>query len=198
MIFKFLCSGAAGDAAGEFDDDSDDDGSISLDDNENSDSDIFEDDDDDAEDNEVYDPSDDEDEPKAKKAKGVSGKDFQKKLKHTSSEFCLNFASYPRRLMAFFSFSFQILDMQSLFAAAEDFSEMLDDTGKSDKHGTLNELFNKDKSSEKQLQWEQKRMKGPNFRRKPKPSPKRKRSQGKNKRGEIKKTPQVNVMRKKK
>ncbi len=50
-------------------------------------------------------------------------------------------------------------DMSSLFAAAEDFSEMLEETGKSKTHGTLGDLFNKDKSSEKQLSWEQKRLK---------------------------------------
>lgn len=76
-----------------------------------------------------------------------------------------------------------ILDMNSLFAAAEDFSEMLEDTSKSAKHGTLGEIFNKDKSSEKQIEWESKRLKqGGNFRRKP--NLKRNRSQGKNRRGE--------------
>lgn len=77
--------------------------------------------------------------------------------------------------------------MNSLFAAAEDFSEMLEDTGKSSKHGTLGEIFNQDKSSEKQLQWESNRLggkQGGNFKRKPKPSQKRVRSQGKKRRGE--------------
>lgn len=74
--------------------------------------------------------------------------------------------------------------MSSLFAAVEDFSEMLDDTSKSNKHGTLGEVFNKDKSSEKQIEWESKRLKnaGSGFGRKPKP--KRNRSQGKKYRGE--------------
>lgn len=73
--------------------------------------------------------------------------------------------------------------MDSLFAAVEDFSEMLEDTGKSSKHGTLGEIFNQDKSSEKQLAWEQKRLKHTgNFNRKPKT--KRNRSQGKQRRGE--------------
>lgn len=79
--------------------------------------------------------------------------------------------------------------MNSLFAAAEDFSEMLEETGKSSKHGTLGEIFNQDKSSEKQLAWESKRLKnsgGGNFRRKPKTN--RNRSQGKNRRGETNKT----------
>lgn len=49
--------------------------------------------------------------------------------------------------------------MSSLFAAADDFSEMLEETAKSKTHGTLGDLFNKDKSSEKQLAWEHKRFK---------------------------------------
>lgn len=49
--------------------------------------------------------------------------------------------------------------MNSLFAAAEDFAEMLEETGKSKTHGTLGDIFNKDKASEKQLNWEQKRFK---------------------------------------
>lgn len=48
--------------------------------------------------------------------------------------------------------------MSSLFAAADDFAEMLEETGKSNTHGTLGDLFNKDKSSEKQMAWEQKRI----------------------------------------
>lgn len=73
--------------------------------------------------------------------------------------------------------------MNSLFAAAEDFSEMLEETSKSNQHGTLGEIFNQDKSSEKQLQWESKRLKSSgNFRKKP--NQKRNRSQGKNRRGE--------------
>lgn len=73
--------------------------------------------------------------------------------------------------------------MNSLFAAAEDFSEMLEETSKSSKHGTLGEIFNKDKSSDKQIEWESKRLKqGGNFKRKP--NQKRNRSQGKQRRGE--------------
>lgn len=78
--------------------------------------------------------------------------------------------------------------MDSLFAAADDFSEMLEETSKSNKHGTLGEIFNQDKSSEKQLDWEQKRLKQKhNFR--PKKAFKKKpqnrnRSQGKKSRGE--------------
>lgn len=71
-----------------------------------------------------------------------------------------------------------------MFAAAEDFSEMLEETSKSNKHGTLGEIFNQDKSSEKQLDWEQKRLKQRSgFKRKPKT--KRNRSQGKKLRGEV-------------
>lgn len=72
--------------------------------------------------------------------------------------------------------------MNSLFAAAEDFSEMLEETSKSSKHGTLGEIFNKDKSSEKQLEWERARLKQTgNFKRKP--INKRNRSQGQKQRG---------------
>lgn len=74
--------------------------------------------------------------------------------------------------------------MDSLFAAAEDFSEMLDETSKSSKHGTLGEIFNKDKSSEKQLAWEQSRFKQNAAHSKQKFNPKRNRSQGKKRRGE--------------
>lgn len=80
-----------------------------------------------------------------------------------------------------------ITDMSSLFAAADDFSEMLEETGKSKKHGTLGEIFNQDKSSEKQMDWEQKRMKQKNFRAKRphhKKPQKRNRSQGQRSRNE--------------
>lgn len=53
-----------------------------------------------------------------------------------------------------------IIDIESLFAAAEDFSEILDDAGKSKGHGTLGEIFNRNKDSEKQLAWERSRLKG--------------------------------------
>lgn len=77
--------------------------------------------------------------------------------------------------------------MSSLFAAADDFSEMLEETGKNKQHGTLGEIFNQDKSSEKQMNWEQNRMKQQNFRPKPsrgKKPQKRARSQGQKRRGE--------------
>lgn len=72
----------------------------------------------------------------AKKARrsNLSDRAFEKKLKNTA-------------------------DMSSMFAAVDDFSEMLQETSKSKTHGTLGELFNKDRSSEKQLVWEQNRMK---------------------------------------
>lgn len=47
--------------------------------------------------------------------------------------------------------------MNSLFAAAEDFSELLEETGKTKNQGTLGEVFNQDKASDKQLKWEEKR-----------------------------------------
>ena len=47
--------------------------------------------------------------------------------------------------------------MSSLFAAADDFAELLEETGKSKGQGTTNAIFNKDKSSDKQMKWEQKR-----------------------------------------
>lgn len=49
---------------------------------------------------------------------------------------------------------------ESLFAAADDFSEMLEQSGKNSgkDHGTLGEIFNKDKSSLKQLAWEASKM----------------------------------------
>lgn len=47
--------------------------------------------------------------------------------------------------------------MSSLFAAADDFSALLEETGKTKGQGTSNAVFNKDKSSDKQLKWEEKR-----------------------------------------
>jgi ribosome biogenesis protein MAK21 len=45
---------------------------------------------------------------------------------------------------------------QDLFVAVDDFSEMIEKNS-SNTHGTLGEIFNKDKSSQKQMDWEQKR-----------------------------------------
>lgn len=44
----------------------------------------------------------------------------------------------------------------SLFVAVDDFSELIEKNS-SNAHGTLGEIFNKDKSSQKQMDWEQKR-----------------------------------------
>lgn len=73
----------------EFGNSDDDEGSISLDEDNDSDvSDIFESDSDDEENDsnpDVSDPEDDQ--PKKKRMKPISSKDFQKKLKHTNSTF---------------------------------------------------------------------------------------------------------------
>lgn len=54
--------------------------------------------------------------------------------------------------------------MSSLFAAVDDFSEMLEDTGHSSKtHGTLADICNKERASEKQLNWEQNRLKSTGY-----------------------------------
>lgn len=45
--------------------------------------------------------------------------------------------------------------MNNLFVSVDDFSEMIEKN--SSKHGTLGEIFNKDKSSQKQMDWEEKR-----------------------------------------
>jgi ribosome biogenesis protein MAK21 len=47
-------------------------------------------------------------------------------------------------------------DKDNLFVAVDDFSEIIEKNASS-KHGTLGEIFNKDKSSQKQLDWEDKR-----------------------------------------
>lgn len=115
---------------------SDEDGSISLDDEEDG-SDMFEgSSEEDSEDPELLHDDDGDSGSAVKKSKrsNLSDRAFEKKLKSTS-------------------------DMSSMFAAVDDFSEMLQDTSKSKTHGTLGELFNQDRSSEKQLAWEQKRMK---------------------------------------
>lgn len=99
-----------------------------------------------------------------------------------SSIIVISIRPYVLFLICFF-FLAHPLDMNSLFAAAEDFSEMLEETSKSSKHGTLGEIFNKDKSSEKQLEWERARLKQTgNF--KGNPNKKRNRSQGQKRRGE--------------
>ncbi|KAH8365586.1 hypothetical protein KR093_002259, partial [Drosophila rubida] len=83
-------------------------------------------------------PDDEEDDdapPKSKKSRKdgmLNERGFAQKLKHSN-------------------------DMSSLFAAADDFSALLEETGKSKGQGTSNAIFNKDKSSDKQLKWEEKR-----------------------------------------
>lgn len=44
--------------------------------------------------------------------------------------------------------------MSSLFVAADDFSEMLEKNTSNKNHGTLGEIFNKDKASDRQMAWE--------------------------------------------
>lgn len=136
--------------------DSDDDGSISLGEDSDDDASVFDGDEDDEN---IFEESDPEDEPKSKKLKSMSGKDFQKTLKNTDSK-SRHFRSNHRHTSTNTVYP---ADMNSLFAAAEDFAEMLEDTGKSKTHGTLGDIFNKDKASEKQLSWEQKRFKSNNF-----------------------------------
>ncbi|ALC44861.1 CG7839, partial [Drosophila busckii] len=131
----------------EADEQSDDEtGSIDLEKIENDDDDDDDDDEgsismgDDSDDSEAPESpddmsDDDEDAPKVKKSRkeGVlDERNFAKKLKHSN-------------------------DMSSLFAAADDFSQLLEETGKSKGQGTSNAVFNKDKSSDKQLKWEEKR-----------------------------------------
>lgn len=81
----------------------------------------------------------DDDEPTPKKSKlsknkksGVSSKEFNRAMKHSDN-------------------------MSSLFAAADDFSQILEESGKSKGHGSLGEVFNKDKASVKQMDWEERR-----------------------------------------
>lgn len=124
-------------------DDDDDDGEddisdVSMNGDDMSDLSGLEDDDDDG--GMSFSESDDEEDgPKGagKKKKGamVSEKEFNRKLKSSA-------------------------DMSSLFAAADDFGELLEATGKIKKHGTTEEVSTKDKASEKQLSWEQNRFKG--------------------------------------
>ncbi|XP_016995599.2 nucleolar complex protein 1 [Drosophila takahashii] len=110
------------------DDDDDDEGSISgPDDSDSSDAPESPDEDDD----------DDEDAPPRSKksrkdAEMVGGRSFAKTLKQSH-------------------------DMSSLFAAADDFSSLLEETAKVKGQGTSNAVFNKDKSSDKQLKWEENR-----------------------------------------
>ncbi|XP_067642462.1 nucleolar complex protein 1 isoform X2 [Eurosta solidaginis] len=119
----------------------DDDGSISLDEEEApADLSDMEDEDSMPEDmsEEDADTDDDNDLSPAngkksqKRSLALNQKTFAKKLKHSD-------------------------DMSSLFAAADDFAELLEETGKTKGQGTSQAIFNKDKSTAKQLKWEEKR-----------------------------------------
>lgn len=116
-----------------------DDGSISLDEDGSGDDDGDDDEDDDEE---GSDEDDEDPSPKSKKRRkdtdGLTDKAFQKKLKTN--------------------------DFNSLFAAADDFSEMLEKNvnAKDKSHGTLGEIFNKDNAHAKQMAWEQARFSGKN------------------------------------
>ncbi|XP_016987610.1 uncharacterized protein F23B12.7 [Drosophila rhopaloa] len=124
------------------DDDDDDEGSVDLepldedDDDEGSISDGGRDDSDSSDGPESPDEDDDAP-PRSKKSRKdpsdmVGGRTFAKTLKQSH-------------------------DMSSLFAAADDFSSLLEETAKVKGQGTSNAVFNKDKSSVKQLKWEENR-----------------------------------------
>ncbi|XP_055626173.1 CCAAT/enhancer-binding protein zeta [Toxorhynchites rutilus septentrionalis] len=130
----------------EDDDDDDDEGDYSDLDEFSDDGSISLDEDGSGDDEEGEEDSEEDDEDsslkskkkKRKNADGLSDKAFQKKLKTN--------------------------DFNSLFAAADDFSEMLEkNVGAKDKsHGTLGEVFNKDNANPKQMAWEQARFSGKN------------------------------------
>ncbi|XP_017133754.1 uncharacterized protein F23B12.7 [Drosophila elegans] len=112
------------------DDDDDDEGSISEGGQDDSDS-------SDAPDSSDEDDDDEDAPPRSKKSRKeptdmVGGRTFAKTLKQSH-------------------------DMSSLFAAADDFSSLLEETAKVKGQGTSNAVFNKDKSSDKQLKWEENR-----------------------------------------
>lgn len=125
-----------GGAAGGEDED-DDISDVSMNGDDISDLSDLGDDSDDDEGAMTFSESDGEDDGGKGKSKGgmFSDKEFKRKLKSSA-------------------------DMSSLFAAADDFGELLEATGKAKKHGTTDEVSNKDRSSEKQLAWEQNRHKG--------------------------------------
>ncbi|XP_017136298.1 uncharacterized protein F23B12.7 [Drosophila miranda] len=118
------------------DDDDDDAGSISEGDQASD----AEDDSDSSDAPESPDDDDDDDEdspPKSKKSRKeevnmVDGRSFAKTLKQSH-------------------------DMSSLFAAADEFSSLMEETAKVKGQGTSNAVYNKDKSSDKQIKWEEKR-----------------------------------------
>ncbi|XP_039965258.1 uncharacterized protein F23B12.7 [Bactrocera tryoni] len=122
-------------------DEDDDDGSISLND-EDAPADLSDEEEVDSMPEDMSGTEDDDDDDsgfaasKGKKSQkrtlALNEKSFAKKLKHSD-------------------------DMSSLFAAADDFAELLEETGKTKGQGTSQAIFNKDKSSAKQLKWEEKR-----------------------------------------
>ncbi|XP_011200831.2 CCAAT/enhancer-binding protein zeta [Bactrocera dorsalis] len=122
-------------------DEDDDDGSISLDD-EDAPADLSDEEEADSMPEDMSGTEDEDDDDsgfaasKGKKSQkrslALNEKSFAKKLKHSD-------------------------DMSSLFAAADDFAELLEETGKTKGQGTSQAIFNKDKSSVKQLKWEEKR-----------------------------------------
>lgn len=137
------------------DEDDDDDDEDGLDDDEFSDGGSISLDEDGSDDGGEDVDSEEEDEdapPKAKKKKrssddddgGLNDREFQRKLKSN--------------------------DFNDLFAAADDFSEMLEQNvekgkgkGKSSSaHGTVGEVFNTDNASAKQMDWEERRFSGKN------------------------------------
>lgn len=110
------------------------DGSLSLDEDE-----LDDDEDDDASvitfsDEEEEDSESEEPQPSTKKRKINSEKEFQKKLKSS--------------------------DPKTLFADTDEFADLFAEASKTKSHGTGTEIFNKDKSAQKQMSWEAKRMKG--------------------------------------
>ncbi|XP_034481769.1 uncharacterized protein F23B12.7 [Drosophila innubila] len=138
----------AGEMSGGDEQSDDETGSIDLEPLDDNDDDDIDDDDDEAgsismdggdsdssEAPESPDEDDDEDAPKSKKSRKdsmLNERGFAQKLKHSN-------------------------DMTKLFAGADEFSALLEETGKSKGQGTSNAVFNKDKSSDKQLKWEEKR-----------------------------------------
>lgn len=112
-------------------------------------SDLGEDDEDDDDDDDggmTFSESDGEDDDEEKGKGGRKGDKKQKGAMFSEKEF-------NRKLKS-------SADMSSLFAAADDFGELLQSTGKIKKHGTTDEVSTKDRASEKQLNWEHNRFKG--------------------------------------
>ncbi|KAH8418194.1 hypothetical protein KR222_000146, partial [Zaprionus bogoriensis] len=132
------------------DDDDDDAGSISMDGGDSDSSDAPESPDEDEQ---------DDDAPKSKKSRKdtqLNERSFANKLKHSSGAYSTTYHIYYISIIIYI-YIYSFTDMSSLFAAADDFSALLEETGKTKGQGTSNAVFNKDKSSDKQLKWEEKR-----------------------------------------